>query len=252
MPHPVAVDQPRAGGFGNADHPSVDMLGDARDQVPGRFAKTLRPVLAYQIVVAADAAGGDDHGLGAKRELADEVARRAFSPLDIRRFEDHPADAVHSAVGDGERIDPVTEAEAQIAVGLCLARAALERFDDAGAGAPGDVKPWHRIAVAHGVITAALGPADDRKDPMTHGAEPIALLAGCERDIGFRPALRPKVFRPVEAGRSHPVLEREIVTVLDAKPALLRAIDQEQAAERPKRLAAKALLALLIDHYDMP
>src|SRR5260370_27803878 len=198
MPHPVAVDQPRAGGFRNADHPSVDMLGDAGDQVLGRFAKALRPVLAYQIVVAADAAGGDDHGLGAKRELADEVARRAFSPLDIRRLEENPADAVDGAVGDGERIDPVTEGEAQMAVGLCLARAPLERFDDAGAGAPGDVKPRHRIAVAHGVIAATLGPADDRKHPMAHGADPIALLTGGEPDIGFRPALRPKAFRALE------------------------------------------------------
>src|SRR5438270_261067 len=81
-----------------------------------------------------DAARGDDHGLRAKRELADDAARRAFSPLDIRRLEDHPADAVDGAAGDAERVDAVTEVEAQIAVGLCLARAPLERFDDAGAG----------------------------------------------------------------------------------------------------------------------
>ena len=221
MPHPVAVDQPRAGGLGNADHPSVDMFGHAGDQVSGRLAQASRPVLAYQIVIAADAAGGDDHGLGAQRELADDVARGAFSPLDIRRLEDHPADAVDGAVGDAERVDPMAEAEAQIAVGLRLARAPLERFNDAGAGAPGDVKPRHRIAVAHGVVAAALGPADDRKDSMTHGAEPGALLGSCERHIGFRPALRPKILVAIEAGRSHPVLEREVVTVLDAEPALL-------------------------------
>ncbi len=85
---------------------------------------------------------------------------------------------------------------------------------------------------------------------MPHGAEPAALFAGRERHIGFRPAFRPYIFVAVEARRAHPVLQRQLKTVLDAEPALFGAIDQEQSAERPEGLAAKALFALLIDHDD--
>ncbi len=131
-----------------------------------------------------------------------------------------------------------------------LARAALERLDDAGAGAPGDVKARHRIAVAHRVIAAALGPADHRENTVAHRAQPVALFAGRERHIGFRPLPRPKILLAVEAGGAHPVLQREVVGILDAEPALLRRIHQKQAAERPEGLAAEALFALLVDHDD--
>ena len=85
VPHPVAVDQPRAGGLGDADHPAVDMFGHAGDHVFRRVAKALRPVLPDQIVIAADAAGGDDHGLRVQREVAGDLARTAFAALDIDR-----------------------------------------------------------------------------------------------------------------------------------------------------------------------
>ena len=104
--------------------------------------------------------------------------------------------------------------------------------------------------MAHRVVAAAFGPADHRKDPVAHGAEPAAFFASRERDIGFRPALRPEILIAVEARRSHPVLQRQIVTVLDAEPALFWAIDQKQPAERPECLPAEALFALLIDHDD--
>jgi hypothetical protein len=86
---------------------------------------------------------------------------------------------------------------------------------------------------------------------MAHGAQPVALLGRRKSDIGLRPAFGPEVLVAVEAGRSHPVLQRKIVTVPDAEPALLGGVHQEQAAERPERLAAQALLALLVDYDDM-
>src|SRR6202012_3350795 len=85
---------------------------------------------------------------------------------------------------------------------------------------------------------------------VSHRAQPATLLAGGESDIGFGPAPRPEVFVAVETGRAQPVLQREIETVLDAEPALFGAVDQKQAAERPERLAAKALFAFLFDHDD--
>ena len=75
VPHPVAVDQPRAGGLGDADHAAVDMFGHAGDHAFRRLAQPLRPVLPDQVVIAADAAGGDDHRLRAQREIADHLAR---------------------------------------------------------------------------------------------------------------------------------------------------------------------------------
>ena len=140
--------------------------------------------------------------------------------------------------------------EAEQAAGLCLACAPLERLDNAGAGAPADMKPRHRVAVAHGVVAAALGPADHREDAVAHGAQPVAFLARGKRHIGLGPAPRPVIVVAVEAGRPHPVLQRQVVTVLDAEPALLGRINQEQSAERPEGLAAEALLALLLDHDD--
>ena len=226
------------------------MFGHAGDHVFWRIAEALRPVLPHQVVIAADAAGGDDHGLRAQREVADDFARTAFSALDVIGCENRAADAVDGAVGDRERIDAVAEPECQPAARLRLARPPLERLDNAGTGAPGDMKPRHRIAVAHRVIAAALGPADHGKDPMAHRPQPAAFFARRERHIGFRPALRPEILVAVEAGRTHPVLQREIETVLDAEPALFGAVDQEQPAERPEGLAAKALFAFLVDHDD--
>ncbi len=88
VPHPVTVDQPRARGLGDADHPAVDMFRHAGDHVFRWIAEALGPVLPDQIVIAAEAAGGDDHGLGVQREIAGDLARTAFSPLGIVRRED--------------------------------------------------------------------------------------------------------------------------------------------------------------------
>ena len=85
---------------------------------------------------------------------------------------------------------------------------------------------------------------------MAHRPQPVAFLARSECHIGFRPLPRPEILVAVEARRAHPVLQRELVIVLDAEPALFGAVDQKQSAERPERLAAEALLALLVDHDD--
>src|ERR1700716_1441163 len=112
-----------------------------------------------------------------------------------------------------------------------LARASRARRSNGsanpGAGAPGDMEPRHRITVAHRTVASALGPADHGEDSMAHRPEPSALLACRERHVGFRPALRPKILIAVEARRPDPVLQREIVAVLDAEPALFGRIDQE-------------------------
>src|SRR4051794_18501742 len=105
--------------------------------------------------------------------------------------------------------------------GLVLTNAALERLDDAGAGAPRDVKPRHRVAVPGRGVAAALGPADDGEDAMAHRVQPGTFLAAGEVDVGLRPPSRPAVLVAVEAGGAEPVLPGELVTVLDAQPPLL-------------------------------
>src|SRR5258708_36101170 len=94
VPHPVAVDQPRAGGLRDADHPAIDMFGHAGDHVSWRVAEALRPVLPDQIVIAADASGSDDHGLRTQREIAGHLARAALAALDRVGLEDRPRDAI--------------------------------------------------------------------------------------------------------------------------------------------------------------
>src|SRR4029078_4341595 len=247
---PCAVDQRLAGGFRDTDHPAVDVLGYAGDHEFRRFAKALRPVLPNQIVISADAAGGDDHRLRAKREFADDPARAALAAFDGCWFENRAADALDRAIGDCERIAARPKPESQPAAVLPLARAPLERLDDAGPGAPGDVKARHRIAGPHRIIAAAFGPADHGKDAVAHRAQPVALFSGRERDIGLRPALRPKILIAVEARGADPVLQRQRVAVLDAEPALFGAIHKKKAGERTEGLAAEALLAFLVDHDD--
>src|SRR6201746_792524 len=237
MPHPVAVDQPRAGSLGDPDHAAVDMLRHARDHELRWCAEALGPVLPDQIVIAADAARGNDHGLGAQREVAAPLARRPLAALDGVGLENRAADAFDGAVGDNKRIDAVAELEDDLAALVGFARATFERLDDPGTGAPGDMKARHRIAVAHGVIAAALGPADDGENAVAHRAQPFALFAGGDGDIGFGPLPRPQVFLAVEPGGSHPVLQRQVMGILDAQPALFGAVDQEQAAEHPTPLA---------------
>ena len=144
-----------------------------------------------------------------------------MAPLHRVGLEDYALDAVDAAVLKSERIDAVTEFECQQSRFFRLAGAALERLDDAGAGAPGHMEPGHRIAVAHGVIAAAFRPADHRKNAVSHCPQPASFLAGGESEIGLRPASRPEVLIAVETCGAHPVLVRQLKTVLDAKPALL-------------------------------
>ena len=169
------------------------------------------------------------------------------APRHVAGLEDRPAHAVGRSVCEQELVDAVPELEADQALLLGLARTAHERLEHARPRSPGDVKSRNRIAVAKGPIAAALGPAHDRKPAHPLLVQPRPRLAGGKGDVGLGPLPRPVVFLAVEAGRPHPVVKRELVRVFHAQPALFGRIDQEQAAERPERLAAQALLGLLVD-----
>src|SRR5690606_35854092 len=115
------------------------------------------------------------------------------------------------------------------------------RLDHAWPGAPAKMEAGHGIAVAMRHAAAALGPADDRKPAHAHGMEPRTHLAGGKIDKGLGHLARPEILRPVEASRSHPVLQGEFAAVADAHAPLLGAVDEEQAAERPESLPAEGV-----------
>src|SRR4051812_43154820 len=61
------------------------------------------------------------------------------------------------------------------------------------------------------------------------------------------PRARPVVLLAVELRAAEPVLQRELTRVADAHAPLLGAVDEEQPAEGPERLATEALLGLLVE-----
>ena len=104
--------------------------------------------------------------------------------------------------------------------------------------------------MAVGVVAAALGPADDGEEAHALRVQPGPLLPGREVDVRLGPLARPVVLVAVEAGGAEPVLEGQVVAVLDPQPALLGRVDEEEAAEGPVRLAADGLLGLLVEQDD--
>lgn len=220
VPHPVAVDVVGARLLRDAEHQPVHVGGHAAEHPVGRGAEPLRPLLAHELVVAADAAGGDDHRLGPQLEGAGCLSAARGPARRAARLQDLAADRVDGAPGAAETGDPVAEAEGDQALGDALADPALERGDDTGAGAPGDVEAGDGVAVAVRVVPAALGPADDGEEPHALLVQPGALLTGGEVDVRLGPLPRPVVLLTVEARRAQPVLEGQFVAVLDAHPAL--------------------------------
>ena len=258
VPHPVAVDQAAAGSFGDGQHPAVDVLGHPADHPVRRGTEAVRPVRADQVEVAADAAGGHDHRGSVQLELANLGARAAGAARGLARLEDRPLYAVHRPAGDGEPVHPVPEPQPDQARPRRLPDLPLERSHHGRAGAPRDVEAGHRVAVPVGQVAAPLGPADQRKPPHPHAMQPGPLLPGGEVDVGLRPPVRPVVLArrvvgpAVEERAAHPVLPGQLAGDPDTHPALLRAGDQEQAAERPEGLAAQVRLGLLVEQQHPP
>ena len=168
VPHPVAVHEAAACGFADAEHAPVDVLRHAGDQVLRRGAEAGGPMLANEVVVGADPAAGDDHGLGPELERADlepRARRAACGGGRLQHGAAHPGD---HAVGEDQLVHAAAELELHPARGDRRPHPPFERLDDARPGAPRDVEAGHRVAVAVGEVAAALGPADDREEPHAH------------------------------------------------------------------------------------
>ncbi len=138
-----------------------------------RRAEPLRPVAAHELVVAADAAGGDDDGLRAAART--RRPRRGCSTARARtRSGASTAPRTPSTAPplDGQRVDAVAEAQLDEPARGGRAHAALERLDDARPGPPGDVEARDRVAVADRAVAAALGPADVGQQPHALRVQP--------------------------------------------------------------------------------
>ena len=231
VPHPVTVDEPRARSLRDREHAAVDVLRNAREHLSGWGAETSRPGASHEVVIATDAARRDDDCIRADRELADDVARARLPTLGRAGLEDVTAHAVDHTASERELVHAMAKAERDQAARFRRSDAAYERLEYTGSRPPRDVKARYRVL-------PSLGPADDWEDSNALRTEPGALLAGRPRDVRFRPASRPEILVAVEAGGAHPVLQRAVVRVPDAEPALLRGVHEKEPAERPERLAA--------------
>src|SRR5690606_28153216 len=221
----------------------------AGDHLAGRGAEPLGPVAADDVVVGADAAAGDDHGLGGEFERAGRDAAGGDAAGRVVGDQHGAAHPAHRAVGGDEFVDAVAVVEGEQSVAGGLPGGADERVDDPGAGAPGDVEAGDGVAVAVGAQVAAFGPAHGGQEADAVAAEPGALLARRPLDVGPRPAHRPAVLvvGAVESGAALPVAPGEVEGVLDAQAALFGRVDEEQPAEGPEGLAAEVVGVLLVD-----
>ena len=204
VPHPVAVDDARAGVLGDAEHPAVDVGGHAGDHVPGAApSRSVGQLRADQVVVVADAAGGDDDGRRPELEVADRARgrtrRRGRSSLGRARCRGRRPPrrprrrARRPGGGSAKAYEPG-------ALGL------LHRLDEdpdhLGAGAPGQVEARHRVAVAAGPAVAALGPADERQHREAEVVQVVALLAVPRSRRRPAPTARPAVLAALAHGRT--------------------------------------------------
>jgi hypothetical protein len=151
-----------------------------------------------------------------------------------------------------EFVHPVPKRESHEAGVDAGAHPADERVEDAGAGAPGDVEPWHRIAVPECRVAAALRPAHDGEESHAPRVQPRAFLTRGKVEIGLGPLARPRVVVPVETGGGEPVLPGKLDPVFHTHPALLGRVDQEEPAEGPPGLAAQARFGLLLENRHAP
>ncbi len=217
-------------------HPGEHPLGNAAH--PGG------PVGPDHVVVTADPTAGDDHCLGSEFEVGDDISRRRDTAWLGRRLQYAAPDSSDRAAFDDQLVDLVPVREPDVRM---VDEAAGKDLDDGRPGSPGDVETRHRIAVSLSAIAAPLSPAHQREDLQAPVAQPTALLAGREIDVGMSPLFGPIVLLSVERRGAQPILQGEFVAVADAEPTLLGTVDEEQPAEGPERLPAEVGAVFLLD-----
>ncbi len=247
VPHPVAVDEVRTRVGGDPEHAAVHMGGDAGQQVRRGRAEAFRPGGTHQVVIPSDAAARHDHGRRPQLELSDLVAVAGRAALSSVVGQDGAPHAGHPALLDDQSVDAVTVKHGDAPARRALVQPCDERFQHARPGSPGDVESRDGVPVAARARAAPLRPSDDGEEPDALLVQPRALLTGREVKVGLGPPARPAILVAVERRTAEPVLTRQCERVVDAHPALLGGVDQEQTAERPPGLASQRCSRFLLD-----
>ena len=141
----------------------------------------------------------------------------------------------------------MTETELHAARLLMSQHAAFEWLDNSRPCPPRDVKPRHAVPRRARAGGPAFGPTNGGEPAHPLRVQPRTLFSGGKIYVRLRPPPRPVVFGTIEASGVHPIAQCELVRVTDAEAPLLGRVDEKKPAQRPERLPAKALLALLLD-----
>ena len=178
-------------------------------------------MLAHKIVVAADAARRDDHGVRAERELADDLARARLAARNRTRHEDIAIHTGHRAIRRCDGIHAMATPQRNLSARDAIAHSAYERCDDAGPRAPRDVEAWYRIAVAGREGAAPFGPPDDRKETHAARVQPRALFSRGKVDVRLGPPSRPRILIAIKPRGTEPIPHGKVARIANAKATLL-------------------------------
>ena len=246
------MDPAGAGALGGQHPGAVDARGHPVHELLRHGAELGGPEPAHQLLVAADAAGREQHRRGVLDELAGHLAARARAARGVVGREHLPAHPGDAAVLEQQLAGGVPGAQHDPAGLAVRGELPRERLDDPGAGPPGDVEAGHGVAVPLGAAVAAFGPAHHREAAVAQPAQPVPLLAGRELQVRLGPAAGPVVLGAVEGGGAEPVLPGEVQAVADPQAALLGGVHHEQPAEAPPGLPAEVLLPLPLEEQHAP
>src|SRR6185503_1714523 len=250
VPHPVAIDDACSRRLTRAEHPTVDVIRNAGQHPFWWRTESCRPVGAHEIVISADSARGHDHGLRVYREFSGRATQAGESARHVARLEHVPAHTGRDSALDHDLGHAAPELKRDQAATFRVAHTLDEGLEHSGAGSPNDMKAGNGVPVLQRRVAAAFRPAHDRKESDPQRAEPGTLFTGGPGHVRLRPATRPVVFGPVEAGGSEPVLHRELVRIANAETPLLRRVYEKQSAERPEGLTAKRRLRFLLEDHN--
>ena len=127
-----------------------------------------------------------------------------------------------------------------------------KRLHQRWTGAPDDVEARNRISMAGCCIAASFRPLHEREPTHTEVMQPATLFTSREVYVGFSPAARPVVLRPIKGSAAQPVGQRQLDGVMDSQPTLLSRIDHKKAAQGPVRLAPYGAERLGVQHDHRP
>ena len=137
--------------FADRDHAAVDVKRNASDHVFGWLTQTiLRPVLPDHFEIATDPARGDDHRRCVELEFSNLFPVGLAAALGGVVGQNLTRHAFGGTVLHDDVADLMAELQLDQTGADMIFEAANEMFQNAGPCAPGDMKPWDRVAMPIG------------------------------------------------------------------------------------------------------